>query len=1135
MVVHDSKNGNGTAHANGKLNGQVKDPRRSLKHKRSFWSWALNLILRVATWGAILTILLRCPPSLETCDDTSPLICKPYFRVKTTIVPHVKPYYSHYAAPYINLAKPYYDTLNMNILRPTHQYSVLYGTPLVRKSQNFALDQWRSNGQPRLRRIQTLIKLQYDKSIAPHLRKAGAVVGPYYSFAQKHTAQACNNYVMPGYKLARVYGAYGYDAAADFTMTRALPATCWAWSKTNAFLNTTIWPQLRVVYIENVEPQLVRIGERLGRYRTKSNATSKVVPVDGPTEISSSTVSVSSSFSRPSPQSPSTTLSLPSTTVEQTEAYSTGSAEKNVGGNYWNPVQAPPAAENESEQRKMAREMVANDLATWQNNFASQVEEGAEAIEDQVDNIARALMSNSAQLTGKALVRALEETISSEVLNLKHGIKSIVEIGGSDAGEKAVSTIRAAGVAIKKSAQAVRGWREDYDAKLQETVLEAAEVHFQILDETRNLALQNVGMKWAWTDGVTYKDWQKYHELKNTLSDWTEELKQLIVTHPTLIQAQELAHQIEDDGMTMAAAAAQELARLKQVAQWKIQANDSTDIFDSDAMQLAAEAAQKSGGRKIGHIDSEEQGHEDGKEKIVTEKCLVRSQSLLFERPEDKSSIPDPVVLSEAGLDDEEVESPQVLINVVPTVTISLAKSEESFKHSVILDNDLHGTASSSSCDGESDPRQTPTYDEETMATPADEPQSSVKSILFGAAAQSVVDRNPILDDYTDSDDTFASVTSAAEAAYSGAVALAADRYSSALSIISAQVQGTSKPVHEQLFSSVSAAYGGAVSAASQKLSEVMAAASSGVYSAAPSPTKGSNFPDWDKVESIAAQRLNEGRMWAEIQYQSVLIALGAATATPTATPDGYYDQAKYHYYAGLGLAQDRYSSFMAAASSAWSVATATVATTPTPTDFVGSASSLASLAGKSAASAASAADGAVKSVYTAASDGVMSAAQEAQDTLEKAADAAAAQVVDVVGAVAGTWENVVSQLSADIYGQPSAIGWFEGASQSAGSVVAAATGAVADSASSASDSAAKQFDIVNEIISELVIGKEPTYRESIMSRLNAAYATATSNVDSFVHEASAAASSVGDKVASAASQATEVVKEYTEHVRDEL
>ncbi|KAG6263031.1 hypothetical protein E4U49_002624 [Claviceps purpurea] len=1142
MVVSSSGSGNGTAHTNGKLNGHVASPRKPLKHKRAFWVRAVNLIARIVTWAAILTILLRCPVSLEACDDNSPSICKPYFHVRNAITPRVRPYFDRYAAPYVNVAKPYYDTLNDNVLKPSRQYAALYGTPIVKKSQKFAHAQWKTNGEPQLYRLQTLTRSQYNKSIAPYLTTTGAIVGPYYNFAHKHTAQACHDYLLPGYEFTRDCAVYVYDAAAGFAKTTALPATCWAWGKTNAFLDTAVWPQLRVVYVENVQPQLVRIGERLGRYRTRVNATSQAKAADAPVEIPSSTASIASSFSRPSPQSPSTTLSVPPRVEEQESSFSEV-ADTTAAGAYWNSMEPPSATGIESEKRRVARGIVANDLATWQIKYTSQAEEGAAAIEEEVDEIAQALMCQSAQITGKEHLKALEETIVSEVINVKHKIQSIVEVGGSDAEEKTVSAIRAAGAAIKNKAQAVREWREDYDSKLQKAVLEATEAHLHILDETRNLALQNIGMKWAWTDGVTYKDWQKYHELKNSLGNWSEELKQLIVTHPTLMEAQELSDQIEDDGMVLAATAAQELARLKDVAHWKIQANDSTDNFETDAMQLAAaEAAQQLEDEQNDETSGTEE-QENGTDDLNMEESQS-SVSEVSERPEDNTFILDPLELSEAGSEDKDSETPEVLITVHPTVTVSLAEAGKLLKSSPVISEDVQLRSSSSHVSEFELPEES-TFVEETAESPEvespqdeslvddspmDDTHGSVKPLLFGAAAQSVADRSPILDD-AESDDTIASVTSAAQAAYSSAVALAADRYSSALSVVSAQIQGTSKPVHEQLFSSVSAAYGGAVSAASQKMNEAVAAASSGIFSAAPSPTKSSNFPDWNKVESIAAQKLKDGRLWAEIQYQSVLIGLGAATPTPTSNSEKYYEQAKYHYYAGLGLAQDRYSSFMAAASSAWSMSTAT----PTPTDFVGSASSLASVAGKSAASAASVADDAVKSAYTAASEGVMFVAQDAQDTIENAADAAAEQVVNIAGAVAGTWDIVVSRISADVYGQPSAIGWMEDATQSAASIVAVATDAVTDSASSASDSAAEQFDAVNKIISELVIGKEPTYSESIMSRLSAVYATATSNAAGLVSDASAAASSVGDKVLSAASQATEVVKDSAQRVRDEL
>jgi hypothetical protein len=749
------------------------------------------------------------------------------------------------------------------------------------------------------------------------------------------------------------------------------------------------------------------------------------------------------------------------------------------------------------------------------------------------------MMKENAEVTGKGLLRELEDTIASQVASAKQKISKAIESGSGDVQHQAISAIRSAGVAIKKQAQLIRGWREDYDAELEETVLNAADVHFQILDETRGLALQNIGMKWAWTDGVTYKDWQKYHELKSALNNWTEELKQLIVTHPSLLEAQDLSHQIEDDGMTMASVAAKELSRLKEVSSWKILAGDFTDNFDSEQLRLAAEAAEQA------RLEAAA-AKEEAKAKAEAEDTS--------EQNENKHDSARDLPQEDADKQDHgsaETESVETFVQE-PTPEVGIPTPEPNEMPIILPADDASSVFATT--DGEraeampeesSVPMVEPTDDDadpvlvpdavedefpeitdaesEATASAADDRHTSVTPAMFGAAAQSVADRSPILDDDSDSD-AFALVTNAAQAAYSNAIALAADRYSSAFSVVSAQVESTPKPVHEQLFSSVSAAYDGAVSAASQKFNDAVAAASSGVYHTAPTPTKSGSLPDWKKVEAIAAQRLNEGKLWAEVQYQSVLIALGAATPTPTSPPEKYYEQARYHYYAGLGIAQDRYSSFMSAASSAWSSVTAT----PTPTDFMGSASSMASVAGKSARSAVGAGNEAVKSAYSAASEGVVSAAQDAEDAVGQIADAAAEQVVNVAGKVVDTWDVVVSQLSIDVYGQPTAIGWYDGATQTASSAFQAAT-------SAASDVAAKHFNAVNKIISELVIGKEPTFSQSVMSRLSAIYATATSNVGSMASEASVAAASVGSKVGSAASQATEAVKESVQQARDEL
>lgn len=219
-------------------------------------------------------MLFRCPPTLDACDETSPFICKYYFQTKEVVAPHVQPYYAKYAAPYVEVAQPYYDTLNNQVITPASAYAVQYGGPYVQQASDYAHVQWEKNGQPQLVKLQHLAQTNYDKTVAPYLNQAGDALGPYYEIAKTQSSQIYDQYLLPGYTFVQPYAAQGYEVAADFTTTTALPTAYWAWGKTHAFLDTAVWPQLRIVYLENVEPQLVRIGERLGRYKNKVKSKS---------------------------------------------------------------------------------------------------------------------------------------------------------------------------------------------------------------------------------------------------------------------------------------------------------------------------------------------------------------------------------------------------------------------------------------------------------------------------------------------------------------------------------------------------------------------------------------------------------------------------------------------------------------------------------------------------------------------------------------------------------------------------------------------------------------------------------------------------------------------------------------------
>jgi hypothetical protein len=237
---------------------------------------------------------------------------------------------------------------------------------------------------------------------------------------------------------------------------------------------------------------------------------------------------------------------------------------------------------------------------------------------------------------------------------------------------------------------------------------------------------------------------------------------------------------------------------------------------------------------------------------------------------------------------------------------------------------------------------------------------------------------------------------------------------------------GTPQPVHQSLLADLSASYSAAVAAASSQLNNVVEAASQGIRG---TPTTTSNIlptAEWAKAEAVAAQKLREGQIWAEMQYSSVKMALGLATPTPTGQVDRAMVQAKHNYYAGLGMAQERYLNFMSAASSAFNSLTGGPTPTPTPTNIAEHASSVASVASASAASVASSLSAAAEEGASVAISAANSLAAAAGDSIESAIANIEGEAAEAMKLLVGSWDAAVSQISAQVYGEPTGLLWYE-------------------------------------------------------------------------------------------------------------
>ena len=623
----------------------VFSPVQRVQHSSAPRKFRLKLtapLSRLLTWYSIFSIVFRCPATLEACDEGSPRICRPYFEVKTTVSPYLQPYYEDYVAPYVEVVQPYYTTLDENVLKPSWSYASKHGRPVLLHGQAYGQAQWNKNVQPLISKYQSAAEAQYEQTLGPHVKHISSTVRPYYDIARTNALQTYYEFLLPTFESRKPYVQRAYAAASAFATDSVVPSAVWAWNKTYIFLDGTVWPHLRMVYIENVEPQLVKIGQRLGKYNVKKSSTTpaaealsrsvRTSSTANPSLTASSSVTKSSSsFVKPSP-SASTSATISESSQDSSNPVAQSQAETEVAQlpatdaprARAEPIPAPEIDPDEKEDdiRRIARETVAIDLKDWQDRYAKAADEGAAEIEERVEEISKRMVRRNARTTGKALVEELRSTVVSELTTLRRHILNIISTvsagaATADQGHEQIATVvRQAGLAIRDKAQGVRLWREDYELEMQAAITETASNHFRILDGIRDLALQKIGMKWAWMDGVTYKDWAKYHLLKDRFDEWQEDLKQLIVTHPGLEIAQNEGGVIEDDAMQVASTAAKELGRLKQVAFWKIAARDESDEFDSDITRLAAEAAESA---EAAAASEHEEGRSESESEVGTD------------------------------------------------------------------------------------------------------------------------------------------------------------------------------------------------------------------------------------------------------------------------------------------------------------------------------------------------------------------------------------------------------------------------------------------------------------------------------------------------------------------------------------
>ncbi|KAJ5628777.1 hypothetical protein N7490_011005 [Penicillium lividum] len=1073
---------NGHAEAVIKPNGRKETLQGQRKTKFLGWT-IIGLVVRLGIWYTLLTPFLRCPSNLSDLYDTSPRVCKPYLIARSHVEPYVTPYYDTYAAPYVDQARPYVDqarpyveVLNKQVYTPASKLAQAsyerYGAPAWEQAQAYGAAQWKVQVTPRVEAVQDKVHQLYLAEVDPYVQQSFAVVSPYYQKVNSVALTVYWNHLVPFYTRSQPFIGKTYVTSQDILVTHVVPGVQYTWSSVVYFANSSLWPHVTGLYSEQVEPQLVKIGQRLASYREGNRLRAVIEELDKydlfypAYAIDITNMPISSSSEHPS-------LSTSHTSVEAIRTSSSVTTSSTTETPYVAPTMSA------AEKAKLAREQIDSDLQRWQDKFAVAADSGIEDLEDRLEKIVGALVASSANSHGESLSIALQSVATKQLSTIKDRINDLVKTlpeedapeAEEEAREKMLTDIRTSAISVRDRAHALREWSLSFDDELLRRVSAAVNSTLEVLDGIRDLGLQEIGMRWAWMDGVTYKDWAKYRAVKEQLQDWRNDIYYVGMNHKSVAEAKSVATDILDRGMEVAQETAVELVRLKDVGYWKLAAREVSDNFET-----RTEAPPPRPKPEVYSEDLEsDTGTENG------EPLEVSSES------------------TGSNVDDEDDD----------LVGENSSNFEESFD----------GTAH---VEGDDD------FAESISGDAIQDESSPVKAAWGGvAAADANTYQAPILDD--DEQDTIHSFASKAGDAYSDAYSQASSAFADSTSnarilyeIAKSQVMGqmaqSSEPAHARVLSSVESAYSGAVKYATEEFEARIAA-----VKATPTPAG-----PLAQISSIASSRLSEGLSVASEKLANIQ-PVPSQTSSVGLQP--YVLDAQRRYYEAVGLAHDHYTAFVSTASHA-------VYGTPTPTppprgfqqliEEAGSqyaqASSLvsASLAAviASASSMASTADeGRVQGIISDASSRYHAAMSAASTSLSVASASASSAVYGTTpgpleslsSQASENWENLVSKASEQIYGTSTP--YLQQLQERL-----------------------PQFEAVQGVVSELLIGKEPSFTESIMSKLRVAYETpypaaALSSASSYISETYESASSAADAYVSAVPS----VEDVLQNVNDQL
>lgn len=250
------------------------------------------------------------------------------------------------------------------------------------------------------------------------------------------------------------------------------------------------------------------------------------------------------------------------------------------------------------------------DLASWAGKFQETQAKTIDDLNAEISWISIEASDKKSSYVEKEIA-ALEKLVDVEFKNIKKTTIKIASGLSSESGieekqaalDSLFGATRDAGISIRDKAQEQRLESQKYLAAIYDDVAEAADHFLEVFDSLLDQFLQEIGMKWAWMDHVGYREWRRYHAMKEDF----EGLKRGIFAAAQRNQElTDVTRWVEGDwegkATDIAKDAAEELQRLKRVSKKKIELADSSDDFSDSIISAPVGKAEQQVLKKVEEV-----------------------------------------------------------------------------------------------------------------------------------------------------------------------------------------------------------------------------------------------------------------------------------------------------------------------------------------------------------------------------------------------------------------------------------------------------------------------------------------------------------------------------------------------------